>query len=136
MSCCCLDPGFSTYTFRIALTDASGAFFTPFTDAGDPLLPAFVRLIGADGVEITPQSAPTVVQILDTGGTAIPGQYAMTVPGPDDGGGNPLYDQAGTYQVIWSWQETEASAANEEMECFEVCSAAESFEVVTCGGSC
>ncbi|MGH1343792.1 MAG: hypothetical protein ACRBN8_19705 [Nannocystales bacterium] len=136
MSCCCLDPGFPTYTFRISLTNASGQHTTPLDDLGDPLLPVFVVLIGADGQEVAPQSAPTVVQVLDTGGAAIPGQFAMTVPGPDDGGGSPLYADAGTYQVIWSWQENEAAAANEEMECFEVCSPGESFEVVTCGGGC
>ena len=136
MSCCCLDPGFANYTFRISITNASGAFETPIDISGNTLFPVFERLIGADGVEITPQTAPSVVEILDTGGTPIPGQFAMTVPGPDDGGGNPLYDEAGAYQVIWSWQETEASAANEEMECFDVCSPGESFEVVTCGGSC
>jgi len=136
MSCCCLDPGFTSYTFRISITDASGAYFTPLLDNGNVMFPAFVRLIGAGGVEITPQSAPTVVEILDTGGTPIPGQFAMTVPGPDDGGGSPLFDEAGTYQVIWSWRETEASDANEEMECFAVCSPGESFEVVVCGGSC
>ena len=136
MSCCCLDPGFATYTFRISLQNASGTNTTPVDLAGDPLLPVFIRLIGADGQEITPQAAPSVAQILDTGGTPIPGQFAMTVPGPDGGGGSPLYDDGGTYQVIWSWQETEGATPNEDMECFEVCSPGESFEVITCGGGC
>lgn len=136
MTCCCIDPGFETYTFRISIRNASGVHETPLNDLGNPLFPVFERLIGPAGEQVTPQGSPTVVQVLDTGGTAIPGQFAMTVPGPDDGGGNPLYADAGTYQVIWSWQENEAADPNEEMECFSVCSAGESFEVVTCGGGC
>ena len=136
MSCCCLDPGFPTYTFRIALTNAGGQHTTPLDDLGNPLLPVFERLIGADGQEITPLGVPTVVQIFDTGGAPLPGQFAMTVPGPDDGAGNPLYDDGGTYQVLWSWRENEAASRRDRMECFDVCSPGESFEVVTCGGGC
>ena len=137
MPCCCLDPDFPTYTFRVSLDDGFGTATTPVDGAGDPLLPTFDRLIGADGQEITPQSAPTVAPVLDGSGTALPGQFAITVPGPDDGGGNPLFTEPGTYQVLWSWRRSEAGAAIEEMVSFSVCSPGESFEVVTsCGGGC